>query len=82
MPSGVYRSCGNAICDHSAPKRVRDLNGHLQRAHSLARVARHGSAQDCSDDANGLNGVGLSDDYGTNDARNMIASSCARHKVQ
>lgn len=81
MPSGVYRSCGNAICDHSVPKRVRGLNGHLQRGHSRARVARHGSAQVCGDDANGLNGVELSDDDGAIDARNVNASSCERRKA-
>ena len=81
MPSGVYRSCASATCDHNATRRVLDLSVHHRRGHSLARVARHGSAQVCGDDANGLNGVELSDDDGAIDARNMNASSCERRKA-
>ena len=82
MPSGVYRSHGNATYDHNASTYVRDQNGYFLQGHSPARVVRHGSARDCGDVGYVLSDAQPSDSCGAIDGMCVNANGCALHRVR
>lgn len=72
MPSGVCRWCETATFDRNAPKRARDRNGHLLRAHNRVRAAHHELGRVRGDGASACDDAQPSDVNGANDATNAI----------